>query len=200
MKFLLTLAHVIDVLNERVGRACFWLILVVTLIGAGNAVVRKVFDLSSNAILEVQWYLFSAVFLLCSAYALQKNAHVRIDIITGRLSRRAQAWIDIFGTVLFLAPISVLVIWLSSGVFIESFRTSELSASAGGLILWPARLLVPVGFGLLLLQGCSELIKRVGFLLGQAPDPLGAAEAPSSEEQLADEIRRARGMDKGAAE
>jgi len=200
MKLLLSLAHGIDVLTERVGKAAIWLILLVTLIGAGNAVVRKVFDVSSNAMLEIQWYLFSAVFLLCSAYALQKNAHVRIDIITGRLSRRAQAWIDMFGTVFFLMPITALVIWLSSGVFLESFRTAELSASAGGLILWPARLLVPVGFGLLMLQGCSELIKRIGFLRGLAPDPLGREEGLSSEEQLADEIRRARGLEKGAAE
>lgn len=189
---MLRLSHAIDALVHRVGRITIWLVLVVTLVSTGNAVVRKFFDLSSNALLEVQWYLFSAIFLLCASYALQKNAHVRIDVLASRFSRRTQAAIDIFGTLFFLMPIVALVIWLSSGVFLESFRTGEVSASAGGLIIWPARLLVPLGFGLLFLQGISEIIKRIGFLSGQAPDPLGRDDGPSAEEELAAEVARGR--------
>ena len=190
---MLRLSHAIDVLVHRIGRIAIWLVLIMTVISTGNAIVRKMFDVSSNALLEVQWYLFSAIFLLCAAYALQKNAHVRIDVLASRFSRRTQAWIDIFGTLFFLMPIVVLVVWLSSGVFLESFRSNEVSASAGGLVVWPARLLVPAGFLLLLLQGFSELIKRVGFLAGVAPDPLGEDDGPSAEEELAAEILRNRG-------
>lgn len=190
---MLWLSRAIDMLSDRVGRVAIWLVLVITLISAGNAVVRKAFDTSSNALLEVQWYLFSAIFLLCAAYALQKNAHVRIDVLSGRFSRRTQAWIDVFGTLFFLMPIVLLVSWLSWGVFLDSFRTQEMSASAGGLIVWPARLLVPAGFGLLFLQGLSELIKRIAFLAGKAPDPLGGDDGTSAEEGLAADILRDRG-------
>lgn len=185
---LLRLSRAIDTLNQLVGRAVVWLVLIITLVSAGNALVRKLFDTSSNALLEIQWYLFSAIFLLCAGYTLQKNAHVRIDVFSGRLSRRAQAWIDVFGALFLLMPIVTLVIWLSWGVFVESFRTQEVSASAGGLIIWPARLLVPIGFALLLLQGLSESIKRVGFLTGRAPDPLGGDDGPPGEEGLAADI------------
>lgn len=192
MDSLLKLARGVDALNERVARGATWLVLVVTLVAAGNAIVRKAFDISSNASLEVQWYLFSAIFLLCAANALQRNAHVRIDVLAGRLSRRAQAWVDVFGCLLFLLPISLMVLWLSADVFLDAWRSGERSASAGGLLLWPARLLLPVGFGLLVLQGLSELVKRIAFLAGRAPDPLGAHDGPSAEEQLAAEIAHAR--------
>lgn len=191
MQALLKLSRAIDALSAKVGGCAVWLVLVVTLIGAGNAVVRKFFDFSSNVLLEVQWYLFSAIFLLCAAHALQKNIHVRIDVLAGRFSRRAQAWIDIFGAIFFLLPVCLLILWLSAGVFLDAWSTGERSSSAGGLVLWPARLLVPAGFALLVLQGLSELIKRVAFLAGKGPDPLGALDGPSAEEQLAADISRA---------
>lgn len=191
MHSLLQVSGLIDRINERISKAAIWLVLVVTLIGAGNAVVRKVFDMSSNAFLEIQWYLFSAIFLLCAAHALQKNVHVRIDVVAGRFSRRTQAWIDVFGTLFFLFPMACIIFWLSADVFMDAFRSGERSASAGGLILWPARLLVPVGFAMVILQGCSELIKRVAFLSGKGPDPLGEEDAASPEEQLAADIVRA---------
>ncbi|MDP5240533.1 TRAP transporter small permease subunit [Uliginosibacterium sp. 31-16] len=191
MKVLLKVAHGIDALNEWVARIAIWLVLIVTLETAASAIVLKVLDVGSNAFLEIRWYLFSAIFLLGAGYALQKNAHVRIDVLTGRLSRRAQAAIDIIGTLFFLFPVSLMVIWMSWGVFAESFVSSEVSSSAGGLLLWPARLLVPAGFGLLLLQGVSEMIKRLAFLSNQGPDPLGEKKM-SAEEELANEIRRQR--------
>lgn len=190
MKQLLCCAAAVDWLNERVGKAAIWLVLVMTLISAGNAVVRKIFDVSSNSLLEIQWYLFSTVFLLCAGYALQKNAHVRIDILTNRFGPRVNAWIDIFGTLFFLIPIAVMVGWLSWGVFLEAWHSGEMSNSAGGLIIWPARLLVPVGFALLLLQGLAELVKRVGVLTGDYQQPSHESEK-SDEEKLAEDIRRA---------
>lgn len=193
MKALLELSCAIDALNNRVGRALRWLVLVAVLVSAGNATVRYLFNISSNAWLEVQWYLFSAVFLLCAGYTLLHNQHVRIDIVSGRLSRTARAWIDILGTLFFLMPMAVLILWLSWPVFVDAWTTGEMSSNAGGLMLWPARLLVPAGFLLLILQGVSELIKRVAFLAGAAPDPAEKDEGPSAEEQLAEEIRKARG-------
>lgn len=192
----LRFSFAIDRLNEWVGKSAIWLVLVMTIISAGNAVVRKAFDISSNSLLEIQWYLFSAVFLLCAGYALQKNAHVRIDVISNRFSPRVNAWIDILGTLFFLMPVVVLVGWLSWWVFLESWHSGEMSNSAGGLIIWPARLLVPIGFGLLLLQGVSELIKRIGFLTGDYQPPTGVVEK-SDEEKLAEEIRRSRAAQEG---
>jgi TRAP-type mannitol/chloroaromatic compound transport system permease small subunit len=190
MKALLTLSRWIDALNELVGRSTYWLILVAVLVSAGNALMRKIFDMSSNAFLELQWYLFSAVFLFCAGYTLLRNEHVRIDVIAGRLSRRTQAWIDVFGTLFFLMPMAGLFIYLSWPAFVRTWVENEVSPSAGGLYIWPARLLVPVGFVLLALQGVSELIKRIGFLLGVAPDPLDAMHGRSAEEELAEEIRQ----------
>lgn len=169
---LLKVAGWIDCLNRWVGRSIIWLVLVAVLISASNAVIRKVLSVSSNAFLELQWYLFSAIFLLGAAYTLQRNEHVRIDVITSRFSRRVQTWIDIFGTLFFLLPVTGLVLWLSWPVFLRALDSGEMSSSAGGLLLWPARLLVPLGFALLGLQGLSELIKRVAFLAGRGPDPL----------------------------
>ena len=193
MKLLLRLSGLIDALNERVGHLSYWLILVAVLISAGNATVRHTFDRSSNAWLEIQWYLFSAVFLFCAGYALLHNQHVRIDVISGRMSRRARAWIDVFGTLFFLLPMSIAIMWMSWPVFVQAYELQEMSGSAGGLIVWPARLMVPLGFLLLSLQGISELIKRIAFLRGLIPDPSEKHEGPSLEEQLAEALRKERG-------
>ncbi|MEK6594051.1 MAG: TRAP transporter small permease subunit [Pseudomonadota bacterium] len=170
MKVFLALSRLIDALNERVGRVIGWLVLVAVLVSAGNATVRYSLNLSSNAWLEIQWYLFSAVFLLGAGYTLKKNEHVRIDVVAGRLSHRGQAWIDIIGGLLFLMPMAVLIMVLSWPMFMQSYIGHEISSDAGGLLRWPVKLLIPVGFALLVLQGISEIIKRAAFLLGALPD------------------------------
>ena len=190
MGAMLRLSRWIDALNERIGKGVYWLVLVAVAVSASNAIVRKVFNYSSNAFLETQWYLFSAIFLLCAGYTLLRNEHVRIDVVAGRFSRRTQTWIDIFGTVFFLLPMAIVFIYLSWPVFVRTWVHEELSGSAGGLIIWPARLLVPIGFSLLALQGVSELIKRVGYLRGMAPAPAARLHGHSAEEELAQEIRR----------
>jgi TRAP-type mannitol/chloroaromatic compound transport system permease small subunit len=190
MRTLLKAAHAVDMLNEWVGRCVYWLVLVMVLESAGNAIVRKLFNSSSNALLELQWYLFSGVFLLCAGWTLLRNEHVRIDILQGRLSPRGQAWLDIFGTVFFMLPMVLIFIWLSWPWFLRTYTEGEISGSAGGLVLWPARLLVPVGFVLLALQGFSELAKRVAFLAGVGPDPVARHEAHAAEQELAAEIRK----------
>ena len=194
MHTLLRLSGLIDALTERVGRAVRWLVLVAVLVSAGNALVRYAFNRSSNAWLEIQWYLFAAVFLLCAGYALKHNQHVRVDVVASRLSRRAQAGIDAFGTLFFLLPMAVLLTWLSWPVFMDTWRSGEVSANANGLPLWPARALVPAGFSLLVLQGVSELIKRVAFLLGLVPDPADKEDA-GAQRELAAAILRNRGKD-----
>lgn len=176
MKVLLAFARIVDALNERVGRVVAWLVLVAVLVSAGNATLRYSLSLSSNAWLEIQWYLFSAIFLLGAGYTLKKNAHVRIDVVAGRLSKRAQAWIDIFGGFAFLLPMSVTIFWLSVPMFWQSFIGGEISADAGGLIRWPVKLLIPAGFALLTLQGLAEIAKRVAFLRGAAPEPPDAGQ------------------------
>jgi TRAP-type mannitol/chloroaromatic compound transport system permease small subunit len=188
MKGLLTISHAIDALNERVGRTVLWLVLVMALVSASNALARYLFNLSSNAWLELQWYLFAAVFLLCAGYTLLHNEHIRIDVVSSRLSRRSQLWIDIFGTLFFLLPVSIFILVLSWPVFVNAWVSNEMSGNAGGLIRWPARLLVPAGFLLLSLQGVSELIKRVAILKGIIPDladkpPPAPLIAPASEEK-----------------
>ena len=193
MNALLALAGAIDALNERVGRVITWLVLIAVVVSAANAIVRKAFDMSSNAFLEVQWYLFSAVFLLCSAWTLLRNEHIRIDVVLGRFSRRTQTWIDVFGTVFFLLPMVSLILYESVPWAWRAMMSGEVSSSAGGLILWPAKVLVPVGFTLLLLQGISELIKRIAFLQGRAPDPTERYHEKSAEELLAEEILKERG-------
>ncbi len=193
METLLKISRAIDGLNEKIGRLTYWLVLVAVLISAGNAVIRYAFNMSSNAWLEIQWYLFSAIFLFCAGYTLLHNQHIRIDVVTGRFSKRVQAWIDIFGTILFLLPMAVTIMWLSWPVFVDTYQRHEVSSNAGGLVIWPARLLVPIGFLLLILQGLSELIKRVAFLRGLIADPSEEQEGPSAEEQLAEEIRKQRG-------
>jgi len=168
---LLGIARAIDAVNERIGRAVLWLVLAVTLISAANALMRYGFGMSSNAWLEIQWYLFGAIFLLAAGYTLKHNGHVRVDVLYGRWPPRMRAWIDLLGAALFLLPLCVLMVWLSWHGFIESFQRGELSSDAGGLIRWPVRLLIPLGFALLGLQGVSELIKRVAFLRGQGELP-----------------------------
>jgi TRAP-type mannitol/chloroaromatic compound transport system permease small subunit len=190
---LLSLSHAIDKLNERVGLTVSWLVLAAVLISAANAIVRKAFNVSSNSFLEIQWYLFSVVFLFCAGYTLLRNQHVRIDVIAGRLSPQAQAWIDILGTIFFLMPMAITIMWLSWPVFVQAYQRGEVSTNAGGLIIWPARLLVPIGFFLLVIQGLSELIKRVAFLKGMIPDPAQKQHEKSAEEELAEEILRQRG-------
>ena len=193
MKLLLRLSGLIDALSERVGRLSYWLILVAVLVSAGNAVVRYAFNMSSNAWLEIQWYLFSAVFLFCAGYTLLHNQHVRIDVITGRMSKRVQTWIDILGTLFFLLPMAIAIMWMSWPVFVDAYRSGEVSANAGGLPVWPGRLMLPLGFFLLVLQGLSELIKRIAFLRGLIPDPSEKDAGPTPEELLAAELRRERG-------
>ena len=193
MKLLLRLSGLIDALNERVGKLTYWLILAAVLISAGNAIARYSLNLSSNAWLEIQWYLFSAVFLFCAGYTLLHNQHVRIDVITARLSKRAQTWIDILGTLFFLLPMAIAIMWMSWPVFVDAYRSDEVSTNAGGLPVWPGRLMLPVGFLLLVLQGLSELIKRIAFLCGLIPDPSEKDAGPTPEELLAAELRRERG-------
>ena len=183
MHFLMMISRGIDRLNQTVGQFTTWLILATTLISAGNAIVRKAFDSSSNALLEVQWYLFAAVFMLGAGYGLLKNSHVRIDFISGMLSPRTRNWIDVGGIVLALFPFCVICIYLSWPLFMQALNTGEMSSNAGGLIRWPVYALVPAGFTLLMLQGFSELLKRISFLMGQGPDALSSEEAMSDEEK-----------------
>ena len=199
MNPLLRFSRAIDAATERFGHVVYWLILVTVLISAGNATVRKLFNQSSNAFLEIQWYLFSAVFLFLAGYTLLHNEHVRIDIVTGRLSPRKRAWIDIFGTLFFLLPMAFIIMGLSWPIFVDTWEHHEVSTNAGGLIIWPARLLVPIGFFLLIVQAFSELIKRVAFLRGLIPDPSEKRTEKTAEEELAEEILRSRG-DRGIAE
>lgn len=172
MDALLKFSRLIDALNQRIGRFAYWLVLAAVLISAGNAIVRKAFQASSNAFLEVQWYLFSAVFLLGAGYVFLHNAHVRIDFVANRFSPRLRNWIDIFGVLFFLLPLCVMLIDLSWPLFVNAWKSGEMSQNAGGLIRWPVYFLVPAGFALLLLQAVSELIKRIAFLRGLIPDPL----------------------------
>src|SRR3989344_5521661 len=167
MKPWLVLAYRIDAVNERIGLAVRWLVLAATLISAANALARYGFNLSSNAWLEIQWYLFGAIFLLAAGYTLKHNGHVRIDVIYGRLSERTQAWIDLLGALLFLLPLCGLMVWLAWPGFVNSFQSGEMSPDAGGLIRWPVRLLIPLGFALLALQGVAEIIKRIAYLRGE---------------------------------
>lgn len=182
MKALLQASRIIDRVNEVVGKAIMWLVLAAVLVSAINAVVRKSLNISSNAWLELQWYLFSAVFLLGAGYTFLRNAHVRIDFISSRLTARARSIIDVVGIVVFLIPLCVLMIDMSWPLLARAWASGEMSQNAGGLIRWPVYLLVPVGMGLLLAQALSELIKRIAFLRGLIPDPipLGHAHGPQS--------------------
>jgi TRAP-type mannitol/chloroaromatic compound transport system permease small subunit len=159
--------------NERVGRAVAWLVLAAVLVSAGNAAARYALGLGSNAWLEVQWYLFSAMFLLGAAWTLARDEHVRVDVLAARLSPRQRAWIDIAGSIFFLLPVVLVIAWHAWPMFVQSFVGQEISADAGGLLRWPVKLLIPAGFALLALQAVSEVVKRVAFLRGEIDDPRG---------------------------
>jgi len=187
---LLTLSRVIDNISTFVGKSTMWLILATTLISAGNAIVRKAFDMSSNGLLEIQWYLFAAVFMLGAGFGFLKNSHVRIDFISNRLTDRTRNWIDLLGIVLVLFPFCILMVVLSWPVFVSAYNNGEMSQNAGGLIRWPAYLLVPVGFALLMMQGVSELIKRIAFLRGLIEDPIGEETGKSDDQKKIDAFEK----------
>ena len=171
MGALLGLSRIIDIVTERIGKAVSWLILVAVLVSAGNAVVRKVFNVSSNAWLEAQWYLFGGAFMLAAAYTLSQNEHIRIDVVYGKFSRRTQHWIDLFGHCFFLMPFVLLMVYYLVPYVTMSFRSGEGSSSAGGLIVWPAKAILLVGFVLLAAQGVSEIIKKIAIMRGDMEDP-----------------------------
>ena len=186
MSPLLTLSRLIDRCSEFVGRWVAWLVLAAVLISAANASVRKAFNTSSNAYLEIQWYLFAAVFLLAAGYTMLRQGHVKIDVISGRFSKRTQIWIDIIGLAFFVLPLVFTVIQLSWPLVVRSYVMNEYSSNAGGLIRWPVFALLPLGFVLLGFQAISELIKRVAFLKGLIPDPTQRSQEKTAEEELAE--------------
>jgi TRAP-type mannitol/chloroaromatic compound transport system permease small subunit len=190
MHALLKISKTVDWINTQIGKNVIWLILASTVISAVNAAVRKAFNVSSNAYLEVQWYLFAAAFLLASAYTLLNGEHVKIDVIYSRWSKRTQIWIDVMGFIFFLLPFCTAVLWFGVPFFLQGYRSNELSPSAGGLILWPVYAMMPLGFFLLMLQGISELIKRIAFLQGLIPDPTLKKVEKTAEEELAEAIQK----------
>ena len=190
MQALLRLSRAVDWLNTQIGKYVIWLILASTVISGVNAIVRKIFNVSSNAYLEVQWYLFAASFLLAAGYTLLCNEHVRIDVVSSRLSKRGQIWVDIIGFTFFLTPICLAVLWYGVPFFLQGYRSGEVSGNSGGLIRWPVYATMPLGFAMLLLQGWSELIKRIAFLMGLIEDPTAKRQEKSAEEDLAEAIRR----------
>ena len=188
MQALLKLSEGVDALGTQIGRLIRWLVLGSVLISAGNAIIRKIFNISSNAFLEIQWYLFAGVFLLGAGFAFMRNVHVRIDFISSKLSKRTNTIIDIAGIVVFLIPLCLIMVWLSWPLFASAWSSGEMSQNAGGLIRWPAYLLMPLGFGLLLLQALSELVKRVAYLKGLRNEPMSIEPGKSDEEILAEEL------------
>ncbi len=189
MSLLLRLSRLIDWISERVGRYVGWLVLAAVLISGGNALIRKIFNVSSNAFLEIQWYLFAAIFLLAAGYTFLRNEHVRIDVISGRFSPKTQNFMDILGILFFMLPMACFVLYLSWPIVLNSIQSGEVSANPGGLIRWPVKILLPIGFGLLILQAVSELIKRAAFIMDLAPNPLVKHHGPSAEEELAAAIK-----------
>lgn len=190
MQALLKFSKAVDGLNSLIGKNVIWLILASTAISALNAIVRKVFNTSSNAYLEVQWYLFAATFLLCAGYTLLNGEHVKIDVVYTNFSKRQQMWIDIFGFAFFLTPFCLAILWYGVPFFLKGYQSGEMSSNAGGLIRWPVYAMIPLGFGLLLLQGWSELIKRVAFLQGLIDDPTLKKVEMTPEEELAQAIQK----------
>ena len=188
MRALLKISAAIDAVNEWIGRLTMWLVLAAVLISAVNAIVRKTLNVSSNAYLEVQWYLFAAVFMLAAGYVFLHNGHVRIDFISSRLSRRTNALIDAIGIVVFLIPLCLILIDLSWPFFLRAYESGEMSENAGGLIRWPVILLIPVGLSILLAQALSELIKRVAFLTGHRADPFSYGNHKTAEQELAEDL------------
>jgi TRAP-type mannitol/chloroaromatic compound transport system permease small subunit len=189
MQALLSLSRAIDRLNAFVGKYSIWLIFAATFVSAANAIVRKAFDTSSNAFLEVQWYFFAWSFLIAAGYTLLHREHVRIDVVNSRLSKKAQVWIDIIGFAFFLTPLCIIILWLSMPEVIQKYTSGEMSGNPGGLIRWPVWVAIPVGVTLLMLQGWSELIKRIAFLTGHGPDPMGKLSDKSAEEELLEALR-----------
>ena len=189
MQALLFLSRAIDRLNAFVGKYSIWLIFAATFVSAANAIVRKVFDTSSNAFLEVQWYLFAWSFLVAAGYTLLHREHVRIDVLNSRLPKKAQVWIDIIGFAFFLTPLCIVILWLSMPEVIQKYTSGEMSGNPGGLIRWPVWVAIPVGVTLLMLQGWSELIKRIAFLTGDGPDPMEKLSDKSAEEELLEALR-----------
>jgi len=179
------LARTIDRLNEAIAHAVGWALLAAVIICTGNALMRYSLNVSSNAWLEIQWYLFSAMFLLASAYTLKRDEHVRIDVITSRFSRRTQVWIDLLGFILFLLPIALLILYYGTPYALLSLQSGEMSPNAGGLIVWPAKLPVPLGFLLLMLQTLSEIIKRIAYLAGRIDDSSFTRAAHSPQQEIA---------------
>jgi TRAP-type mannitol/chloroaromatic compound transport system permease small subunit len=186
MNFLLSLSKRIDAFSEWMGRWVAWLVLFAVLISAGNASMRKAFNMSSNGFLEIQWYLFAAVFLLASGYTLLRQEHVKIDVVSGRFSKRTQIWIDIIGICIFLIPFALIIIKLAMPLVINAYVTGEMSSNAGGLIRWPVFALLPLGMLVLAIQAVSELIKRIAFLQGLVPDPTKKQGSKTAEEELAE--------------
>jgi TRAP-type mannitol/chloroaromatic compound transport system permease small subunit len=168
---LLAISRAIDAATGFIGHHIRWLILAAVLVSAVNAVIRKLFDISSNAWLELQWYLYGAVFMMAAAYVLQRNGHVRIDVVSSRLSARTREWIDLVCHIVMLLPLVLMMIWLSLPFVIDSYQDQEVSMNAGGLIIWPSKLFILLGFVLLFFQAISEIIKRVGFLTGALVEP-----------------------------
>lgn len=184
MELLLAFSRLVDRVTDFVGRWVSWLILASVLISAGNAVARKAFDMSNNAWLEVQWYLFGTVFLLASAYTLKRNEHVRIDFVANMFTKRTRDWIDLFCHLFFLMPFVILITYLSVPWVLKSINSGEISANAGGLIIWPAKLMVLLGFGLLSLQGLSEIIKRFAIITGRIDDDAEHHDLPPNVEEM----------------
>ncbi|PUE48149.1 C4-dicarboxylate ABC transporter substrate-binding protein [Limnohabitans sp. 2KL-1] len=190
MGALLKFSNLMDRVSTWIGKYVIWLILASTLISGVNALVRKIFNTSSNAYLEVQWYLFAASFLLAAGYTLLNNEHVKIDVVSSKFSKETQIKIDIFGFVVFLMPLCLAILWYSTPFFYKGLISGEVSSNAGGLIRWPVYAMIPLGFGLLMLQGVSELIKRVAFLKGLIEDPTAKKVEKTAEEDLAEAIRK----------
>jgi len=185
---LLAASRQIDRFNEAIGKSMRWLVLAAVLISSGNAIVRKAFSIGSNSLLEIQWYLFAAVFMLGGGYAFLRNVHVRIDFVSSKLSKRTNTIIDILGIIIFLIPLCLILINLSWPLFVSTLTSGEMSSNAGGLIRWPVMMLIPLGFGLLLLQAFSELTKRFAYLKGLIPEPFSVEGTQSDEEILAEEL------------
>lgn len=190
MSALLKLSRFIDAINNGIGKVIMWLVLAAVLISAGNAIMRKAFDIGSNAYLEIQWYLFAAMFMLGSGYVFLKNGHVRIDFISSKLSKRTNAIIDLLGIVVFTIPLSLILVNLSWPIFERAWTSGEMSQNAGGLIRWPVLLLIPVGFTILALQCLSELIKRSAFLAGARTEPFSVEHDKTDEELLLEELAK----------
>jgi len=188
MSALLSLSRLIDAISLGLGKLIGWLILAATVISAVNAVLRKLFSIGSNSALEIQWYLFAGVFMLGVGYVMLKNDHVRIDFISSRFSRRTNAIIDSIGIIVFTIPLAWIMIDLAWPYFMRAYNSGEMSQNAGGLIRWPVIALIPIGFGLLLLQSLSELIKRIGFLTGHRDQPFSVEHDKTNEELLAEEM------------